>query len=180
MVLSLPGWQPTQISISSCSRPAHNHPRHRCTTRAAWSRLPTCGLGRASAFTTSKTPRCSPWTASPDRPPTCSLAAHIAAIAMYAPPARPAGWRIYEGGGGVKGNRRTRLGLLFCGTERAAPLSRKRGEASAATPLPRRQARGAPLRFADASVPSFSPCELLLTHLSGRLDQDFDTQPGAS
>jgi protein-tyrosine-phosphatase len=34
-----------------------------------------------------------------------------------------AGWRIYEGGGGVKGKCRTPFRSLFCVAERAAPLT---------------------------------------------------------
>ena len=82
-----------------------------------------------------------------------------------------AGWRIYEGGGGVKEIPLTLFGYLFCVAERAAPLSRKRGDASGATPRPWRR---------GASLPHGFPSELPLTHLSGLRDQDVDAQPGVS
>jgi hypothetical protein len=60
---------------------------------------------------------------------------------MIEPRAPHAGWRIYEGGGGVKEIRVSPFGSLFCVAERAAPLSRKRADASGATPAPLRRGR---------------------------------------
>ena len=77
------------------------------------------------------------------------------------------GWRIYEGGGGVKGKI---LVLCFEWRSEQAPLTRSWGDASAATLLPWR------LNAVSLSMPS----ELQLTHLSGLVDQDVDSQPGAS
>ena len=77
------------------------------------------------------------------------------------------GWRIYEGGGGVKGKM-----VAFCFVWR-----------SEQAPLPEAGGMRAQPHFcldAFARLSFLVPSEHQLTHLSGRADQDVDSQPGVS
>jgi hypothetical protein len=77
------------------------------------------------------------------------------------------GWRIYEGGGGVKGKI---LVLCFEWRSEQAPLPEAGGM------------RAQPHFSLDADAPQALSMlsELQLTHLSGLEDQDVDSQPGVS
>jgi hypothetical protein len=77
------------------------------------------------------------------------------------------GWRIYEGGGGVKGKM---VVLCFEWRSEQAPVPETGGM------------RAQPHFSLDADAPNTLSMlsERKLTHLSGLVDQDVDSQPGVS